>query len=120
MTAYDFDNIPILDLSQADDPIKKPLLLKTLRHILFNVGFLYISNTGVPNVNRFLSSRSHDIASCLRVKSHHSSIFCSSHRRKGETLFSELTSLSRIQRTWFRNLSFENRLTGAIRILQRP
>jgi len=50
MTAEDFDNIPILDLSQADDPFKKPLLLKKLRHILFNVGFLYISNTGVPKV----------------------------------------------------------------------
>ena len=47
MTAEDFDNIPILDLSHANDPVKKPLLLRKLRHILFNVGFLYISNTGV-------------------------------------------------------------------------
>ena len=50
MTSEDFDNIPILDLSQADDSLRKPVLLRKLRHILFNIGFLYISNTGVPNV----------------------------------------------------------------------
>ena len=50
MTIEDFDNIPILDLSYAEDPSKKPFLLQKLRHILFNVGFLYISNTGVSHV----------------------------------------------------------------------
>ena len=120
MTAEDFDNIPILDLSQADDPIKKPLLLQKLRHILFNVGFLYISNTGVPNVNHLVISKSHDIGSCFGVKSHYSSILCSSRVRKRKTLVPELASLSRIQRTRFRNHSLENRLTGTIRILQRP
>src|SRR5271156_6946646 len=116
MTAEDFDNIPILDLSQAEDPIKKPLLLKRLRHILFNVGFLYISNTGVPNVYHLLSSKSHDVGSSFRVKNHHSSVFCSSCLRKGESLVPELAPLPWIQRSRFRNHSFENRLTRAIRI----
>ncbi|KAF2801325.1 Clavaminate synthase-like protein [Mytilinidion resinicola] len=40
-------SIPILDLSYADDPLKKPLLLKQLHDALFNVGFLYIQNHGV-------------------------------------------------------------------------
>jgi len=50
MTAKDFEHIPIVDLSHANDPSKKVLLLEKLRYILFNVGFLYISNTGVSKV----------------------------------------------------------------------
>jgi len=50
MTIGDFSEIPILDLSNANDPQKKPVLLQKLRHILFDVGFLYISNTGVHEV----------------------------------------------------------------------
>jgi isopenicillin N synthase-like dioxygenase len=50
MTVEDFDNIPILDLSLANDPTKKPFLLQKLHHILFHIGFLYISNTGVSPV----------------------------------------------------------------------
>ena len=50
MTVEDFDTIPILDLSLANDPTKKPLLLQKLRHILFHIGFLYLSNTGVTPV----------------------------------------------------------------------
>jgi isopenicillin N synthase-like dioxygenase len=50
MTAKDFEHIPIVDLSHANDPSKKVLLLEKLRYILFNVGFLYISNTGVSEV----------------------------------------------------------------------
>lgn len=50
MTVDDFNDIPILDLSWADDMEKKALLLEKLRNVLFNVGFLYIANTGVPQV----------------------------------------------------------------------
>jgi isopenicillin N synthase-like dioxygenase len=51
MTIGDFNEIPIFDLSEANDPVKKPILSKNLRYILFNVGFLYISNTGVPELS---------------------------------------------------------------------
>ena len=40
-------NIPILDLSWAEDPVKKPELLQQLHSALFEVGFLYITNHGV-------------------------------------------------------------------------
>ena len=40
-------SIPILDLSWADSPDKKPLLLQQLHSALFDVGFLYIRNHGV-------------------------------------------------------------------------
>lgn len=43
-----FSEIPILDLSLADDPSTKPQLLKELKHVLLNVGFLYVKNHGVP------------------------------------------------------------------------
>jgi isopenicillin N synthase-like dioxygenase len=58
MTVEDFNDIPILDLSWADDLEKKALLLQKLRHILFNVGFLYIANTGVPQVPPYRDLRS--------------------------------------------------------------
>ncbi len=41
-------HIPLLDLSWADSPSKKPELLKQLHSALFDVGFLYIKNHGVP------------------------------------------------------------------------
>lgn len=41
-------SIPVLDLSWAEDPAKKPELLRQLREALFEIGFLYISNHGVP------------------------------------------------------------------------
>lgn len=44
-----FSEIPILDLSQAQDPDTKPQLLVQLRHALLEVGFLYIKNYGIPN-----------------------------------------------------------------------
>ena len=40
--------IPLLDLSCADDHEKRPALLKQLHSALFDVGFLYIKNHGVP------------------------------------------------------------------------
>ncbi|KAI2621207.1 Clavaminate synthase-like protein [Hypoxylon sp. NC1633] len=46
--ASSFSKIPIIDLSQADDESTKHELLKTLRDALTNVGFLYVSNHGVP------------------------------------------------------------------------
>ncbi|KAF2215520.1 hypothetical protein CERZMDRAFT_110170 [Cercospora zeae-maydis SCOH1-5] len=40
-------SIPVLDLSWANDPDRKPELLSQLRAALFDVGFLYIVNHGV-------------------------------------------------------------------------
>ncbi|KAF3939140.1 hypothetical protein ABW19_dt0203896 [Dactylella cylindrospora] len=44
-----FTSIPILDLSLAKSPDTKPGFLDELRHALIEVGFLYISNTGISN-----------------------------------------------------------------------
>ncbi|KAI8965580.1 putative hyoscyamine 6-dioxygenase [Daldinia sp. FL1419] len=43
-----FSKIPIIDLSQANDKSTKLDLLNSLRHALLEVGFLYVSNHGVP------------------------------------------------------------------------
>jgi isopenicillin N synthase-like dioxygenase len=43
-----FTTVPILPLSQARDPTTKPAFLKDLCDTLLNVGFLYISDTGLP------------------------------------------------------------------------
>lgn len=43
-----FTAIPILALSRARDPATKPQFLQDLRHALLNVGFLYLSETGLP------------------------------------------------------------------------
>jgi isopenicillin N synthase-like dioxygenase len=43
-----FTEVPVLDLSLADNPTTKPALLTSLRHALLEVGFLYISHTGIP------------------------------------------------------------------------
>lgn len=40
------DSLPIIDLSLADDPEKKPKLLADLQDALFRIGFLYIVNHG--------------------------------------------------------------------------
>ena len=42
------ENIPVLNLSDAADLTQKPRLLRQLRSALFDVGFLYITNHGVP------------------------------------------------------------------------
>ncbi|KAK2735069.1 hypothetical protein FQN57_001349 [Myotisia sp. PD_48] len=47
--ASSFSEIPIIDLSQACDPLKKPRLLEQLRHALIHVGFLYVLNHGVSD-----------------------------------------------------------------------
>jgi isopenicillin N synthase-like dioxygenase len=47
VTSQATSSIPILDLSFADDLLKKRLLLEQLHDALFNVGFLYIQNHGV-------------------------------------------------------------------------
>ena len=46
-SAAGMTSIPVLNLSWADDPDKKPELLEGLRAALFDVGFLYIVNHGV-------------------------------------------------------------------------
>ncbi|KAL1878421.1 hypothetical protein Plec18167_004493 [Paecilomyces lecythidis] len=43
-----FTEIPIIDLSLADSPRTRPDLLRQLYHALTSVGFLYITNHGVP------------------------------------------------------------------------
>ncbi|KAF7551272.1 hypothetical protein G7Z17_g5124 [Cylindrodendrum hubeiense] len=47
MTTRDFTEIPVLDLSLADDPATLPELLSCLKAALTDVGFLYVSNHGV-------------------------------------------------------------------------
>lgn len=43
-----FSSLPILDLSLADKPSTRPQLLRSLQSALFDVGFLYITNHGIP------------------------------------------------------------------------
>jgi len=45
----DFTAIPILPLSHARNPSTKPKFLADLRDALLNVGFLYLSETGLPD-----------------------------------------------------------------------
>ncbi|KAF2751166.1 Clavaminate synthase-like protein [Sporormia fimetaria CBS 119925] len=47
--AETFKTLPILPLSQALNPETKPQFLADLRHALLNVGFLYLSETGIPD-----------------------------------------------------------------------
>lgn len=42
-----FTSLPVLDLSLADSPSQRPILLQQLRDTLFQIGFLYIINHGV-------------------------------------------------------------------------
>lgn len=44
-----FSALPVLPLSHALDPSTKPAFLDDLRHALLNVGFLYLSETGLPD-----------------------------------------------------------------------
>lgn len=44
-----FTHIPILSLSHALSPTTKPAFLTSLRSALLNVGFLYLSETGIPD-----------------------------------------------------------------------
>ncbi|KAF2471112.1 Clavaminate synthase-like protein [Lindgomyces ingoldianus] len=48
-TTATFSSIPILPLSQALNPSTKPQFLASLRSALLNVGFLYLSETGLPD-----------------------------------------------------------------------
>ncbi|KAF1943533.1 Clavaminate synthase-like protein [Clathrospora elynae] len=43
-----FTHLPILPLARALDPTTKPKFLEDLRSALLNVGFLYLSETGLP------------------------------------------------------------------------
>lgn len=43
-----FTTLPVLPLSQALNPATKPQFLSDLRSALLNVGFLYLSETGLP------------------------------------------------------------------------
>lgn len=43
-----FAEVPVLSLAQARDPSTRPEFLGQLRAILLDVGFLYLSDTGLP------------------------------------------------------------------------
>jgi isopenicillin N synthase-like dioxygenase len=47
-TPHPFTSLPILPLSAALDPATKLQFLQDLRSALLNVGFLYLSETGLP------------------------------------------------------------------------
>lgn len=49
MASSNFTSIPIIDLGKAKDPETRPELLRELRDVLTNVGFLYVSNHGVAS-----------------------------------------------------------------------
>lgn len=42
-----FSSLPVLDLSLSKNPDTKPAFLDSLRNALLEVGFFYISNTGI-------------------------------------------------------------------------
>ncbi|KAF2401691.1 Clavaminate synthase-like protein [Trichodelitschia bisporula] len=44
-----FTSIPVLSLAQARDPATKSAFLTALRDALLNIGFLYLSDTGIPD-----------------------------------------------------------------------
>lgn len=44
-----FSSLPVLDLSLSNDPDTKPAFLDSLRNALLEVGFFYISNTGIDD-----------------------------------------------------------------------
>jgi isopenicillin N synthase-like dioxygenase len=44
----DFASIPVIDLDDASNPATRGRVVEQLRHVLLNVGFLYIRNHGVP------------------------------------------------------------------------
>ncbi|KAF5002159.1 hypothetical protein FDECE_10704 [Fusarium decemcellulare] len=48
MPSRDFTQLPVLDLSLSKDEASLPTLLSSLRVALTDVGFLYVSNHGVP------------------------------------------------------------------------
>ncbi|KAI5456620.1 hypothetical protein BGZ63DRAFT_417601 [Mariannaea sp. PMI_226] len=48
MTNSDFTEIPVIDLLLADNVATRPQLLARLRSVLTEIGFLYVSNHGIP------------------------------------------------------------------------
>ncbi|KAH7092021.1 2OG-Fe(II) oxygenase [Paraphoma chrysanthemicola] len=48
MATTNFTSVPIIDLSKADTPATRAELLEDLRHAVTSIGFLYVSNHGVP------------------------------------------------------------------------
>ena len=108
ITAEDFDIIPILDLSYENDPIKKPLLLQKLRHILFNVGFLYISQyrcfEGNPRLNQ-----TNTIGSGIELEKHYPKVLCAVLGGEREIIVPQFPTFSRIQCSGVRDNSSKNR-----------
>lgn len=47
--AAPFTSVPVLPLSKARDPVTKPQFLADLKAALLNVGFLYLSDIGLPD-----------------------------------------------------------------------
>ena len=50
-TGTDFSSVPILDYSLLNSPLEKTSFITQLRHALINVGFLYLSNHSVSQVD---------------------------------------------------------------------
>ena len=119
MTIGDFNEIPILDLSYAENPEKKTELLANLRHVLFNVGFLYISNTGVPDVP-YPCPDAYSLECRLRFEVNTAPIFRSTVYSERGALVPQFPALPRLQCPWFRDNRLQTRLARAIRILKRP
>ncbi|KAF3037280.1 hypothetical protein E8E11_002092 [Didymella keratinophila] len=44
----DFTSIPVIDLGAANDLVERQRIVAELRHVLLNVGFLYVRGHGVP------------------------------------------------------------------------
>ena len=42
-----FTSIPIIDIGVTDDPVGRQRIVADLRHVLLNVGFIYVQNHGV-------------------------------------------------------------------------
>lgn len=51
-----FEQLPIIDLALAESPETRYRCYEQLRYALFNVGFMYVKNHGIPEVSIFMES----------------------------------------------------------------
>lgn len=49
--ASNFSSIPVLNYALVCDPVRKPEFILQLRHALVNVGFMYLSNPPVDQID---------------------------------------------------------------------
>ncbi|KAB8298024.1 hypothetical protein EYC80_001796 [Monilinia laxa] len=122
--ASNFSEIPILDLGLADDPCTRPRLLKELRHVLLNIGFLYVKNHSVsPGVINELVKALPDLFGIPEEEKHSISLEKSPHFLGYSGLGAETTAQTTDQReqfefateletTWFEGDPLYKRLLG--------